>query len=199
MVVLINSSSASASEIVAGALQDHKRATIMGDRSFGKGSVQTILPMSFGDKTVGVKLTTARYYTPSGRSIQARGITPDVYIDDTPNGNYPSFQIREADLTHHLQNQEDKGDEEEALKDLPFDGDETETPDYQYMFGDEKDWQLRQAVNYLKGEQVVSSQYRGKPRDVVKKLKAAEAEKKAKAKENGDSDKDSTPKKASDE
>ena len=67
------------------------------------------------------------------------------------------------------------------------------------MFGDEKDWQLRQAVNYLKGEQVVSSQYRGKPRDVVKKLKAAEAEKKAKAKENGDSDKDSTPKKSSDE
>ncbi|MGN1149261.1 MAG: S41 family peptidase [Sutterella sp.] len=183
MVVLINSSSASASEIVAGALQDHKRATIMGDRSFGKGSVQTILPMTFGDKTVGVKLTTARYYTPSSRSIQARGITPDVYIDDTPKGNYPSFQIREADLTHHLQNQEDKGDEEEALKDLPFDGDETETPDYQYMFGDEKDWQLRQAVNYLKGDQVVSSQYRGKPRDVVKKLKAAEAEQKAKAKE----------------
>ena len=180
MVVLINSSSASASEIVAGALQDHKRATIMGDRSFGKGSVQTILPLSFGEKTVGVKLTTARYYTPSGRSIQAKGITPDVYVDDTPKGNYPSFQIREADLTHHLQNQEDNGDEESALKDLPSDGEDTETPDYQYMFGDEKDWQLQQAVHYLKGEQVAASQYRGKPRDVVKKLKAAEAEKKAK-------------------
>lgn len=76
IVVLINSSSASASEIVAGALQDHKRATIMGDRSFGKGSVQTIMPMKFGDKTVAVKLTTARYYTPSGRSIQAKGIIP---------------------------------------------------------------------------------------------------------------------------
>ena len=97
IVVLINSSSASASEIVAGALQDHKRATIMGDRSFGKGSVQTIMPMKFGDKTVAVKLTTARYYTPSGRSIQAKGIIPDIYVDDTPKGNYPSFQIREAD------------------------------------------------------------------------------------------------------
>ena len=116
MVILINSSSASASEIVAGALQDHKRATIMGDRSFGKGSVQTILPMKFGDKTVAVKLTTARYYTPSGKSIQARGITPDIYVDDTPKGNYPSFQIREADLTHHLQNQEDGLDEEEHCR-----------------------------------------------------------------------------------
>ena len=151
MVILINSSSASASEIVAGALQDHKRATIMGDRSFGKGSVQTILPMKFGDKTVAVKLTTARYYTPSGKSIQARGITPDIYVDDTPKGNYPSFQIREADLTHHLQNQEDGLDEEEALQKLPYDGDETEIPDYQYMFGDDKDWQLQQAIRYLKG------------------------------------------------
>lgn len=179
IVVLINSSSASASEIVAGALQDHKRATIMGDRSFGKGSVQTILPMSFGDKTVGVKLTTARYYTPSGRSIQARGITPDIYVDDTPKGNYPSFQIRESDLTHHLQNQDDEISEEEALKDLPYDGEETEMPDYQYFFGDEKDWQLQQAVNFLKGEKVVVSPFRGKPRDEVKKLKETEAAKKA--------------------
>ena len=98
LVVLINSSSASASEIVAGALQDHKRAVLLGDRSFGKGSVQTILPMTFGEKTVGVKLTTARYYTPSGRSIQARGIEPDFYVDDTPKGNFPTFQVREADL-----------------------------------------------------------------------------------------------------
>lgn len=169
MVILINSSSASASEIVAGALQDHKRATIMGDRSFGKGSVQTILPMKFGDKTVAVKLTTARYYTPSGKSIQARGITPDIYVDDTPKGNYPSFQIREADLTHHLQNQEDGLDEEEALQKLPYDGDETEIPDYQYMFGDDKDWQLQQAIRYLKGQKVEASPYRGKPRDLVKK------------------------------
>lgn len=174
MVILINSSSASASEIVAGALQDHKRATIMGDRSFGKGSVQTILPMRFGDKTVAVKLTTARYYTPSGKSIQARGISPDIYVDDTPKGNYPSFQIRESDLTHHLQNQEDGLDEEKALQQLPYDGDETEIPDYQYMFGDDKDWQLQQAIRYLKGQKVEASPYRGKPRDLVKKLKAAE-------------------------
>jgi len=107
LVVLINSSSASASEIVAGALQDHKRAVLLGDRSFGKGSVQTILPMTFGEKTVGVKLTTARYYTPSGRSIQARGIEPDFYVDDTPKGNFPTFQVREADLAHHLANQQD--------------------------------------------------------------------------------------------
>lgn len=146
MVVLINSSSASASEIVAGALQDHKRATIMGDRSFGKGSVQTILPMSFGDKTVAVKLTTARYYTPSGRSIQAKGIIPDIYVDDTPKGNYPSFTIRESDLTHHLQNLDDEDyDEEKALKDLPYDDEANEMPDYMFFFGDEKDWQLQQA------------------------------------------------------
>lgn len=170
MVVLINSSSASASEIVAGALQDHKRATLMGDRSFGKGSVQTILPMSFGDKAVAVKLTTARYYTPSGRSIQARGIAPDIYVDDTPEGNYPTFQIREADLAHHLKNQE--GD---LADDLPYDDTNAEkAPDYMYLFGDEKDWQLQQAMAYLKGKPVVTSKYRGQPQSVVKKLRAEE-------------------------
>lgn len=170
MVVLINSSSASASEIVAGALQDHKRATLMGDRSFGKGSVQTILPMSFGDKTVAVKLTTARYYTPSGRSIQARGIAPDIYVDDTPEGNYPTFQIREADLAHHLKNQE--GD---LPDDLPYDDTNAEkAPDYMYLFGDEKDWQLQQAMAYLKGKPVATSKYRGQPQSVVKKLRAEE-------------------------
>ena len=184
IVVLINSSSASASEIVAGALQDHKRATLMGDRSFGKGSVQTILPMTFGDKTVGVKLTTARYFTPSGRSIQARGIEPDIYVDDTPEGNYPSFQIREADLAHHLVNEGDKKIDEKQKKaraeDLPYDdNDAAEAPDYQYMFGDEKDWQLQQAVNYLQGKPVVESKFRGKPISVVKKLKAEEKKLKA--------------------
>src|SRR5207302_7396631 len=79
IIVLVNGGSASASEIVAGALQDHKRATVLGTRSFGKGSVQTILPL--GNNTA-IKLTTARYYTPSGRSIQAKGIVPDVLIED---------------------------------------------------------------------------------------------------------------------
>src|SRR5207302_10817319 len=97
LVVLVDGGTASASEIVAGALQDHKRAVVMGAQTFGKGSVQTILPL--GPNT-GLKLTTARYYTPSGRSIQAKGIEPDVAVDDgrdTPN------RLREANLEHHLE------------------------------------------------------------------------------------------------
>ena len=133
LVVLVNTGSASASEIVAGALQDQKRGILMGTDSFGKGSVQTVLPLN-NDRAI--KITTARYYTPSGRSIQAKGIIPDIYVDDTPKGNYPSFQIREADLTHHLINQDENKDEKDLLKDLPYDDEEGEIPDYQYMFGD---------------------------------------------------------------
>lgn len=102
MVVLVNSGSASASEIVAGALQDHKRAVVMGTRTFGKGSVQTILPIGNG---TAIKLTTARYFTPNGRSIQAKGIEPDIIVEDP---NMPSddegLGIREADLDKHLSN-----------------------------------------------------------------------------------------------
>ena len=100
LVVLVNEGSASASEIVAGALQDHKRATIMGSQTFGKGSVQTVRPL--GPDT-GLKLTTARYYTPSGRSIQAKGIVPDVMVDETAEGNvFAALRTREADLDKHL-------------------------------------------------------------------------------------------------
>lgn len=177
LVVLINSASASASEIVAGALQDHKRATIMGDRSFGKGSVQTILPLQFEDKRVAVKLTTARYYTPSGRSIQATGIVPDIYVDDTPKGNYPSFQIRESDLKHHLVNDLARMTQKE-LDELPYNDDDiVEAPDYDFMFGDKKDWQLQQAINLLQGKKVEVSKYRGKTRKEVRELKEKEASK----------------------
>lgn len=140
MVALINSGSASASEIVAGALQDHKRAVIMGEKSFGKGSVQTILPTSNG---AAVKLTTARYYTPSGRSIQAEGIEPDILLDRVKleSVNTPEFKpVKEADLSHHLTNG-DKGKEKEKI--LDNEGGEVKQ--------DTSDYPLHEALMLLKG------------------------------------------------
>lgn len=135
MVVLINSGSASASEIVAGALQDHHRAVIMGTGSFGKGSVQTILPLT--DQRA-LKLTTARYYTPSGRSIQAQGIQPDVVVEDaTLTLEAHSDGLKEKDLSGHLNAQSDSDAEQQAWraaeKNLA-----------------ERDYQLYQALNLLK-------------------------------------------------
>jgi len=101
MVVLVNGASASASEIVAGALQDHQRATVVGVQTFGKGSVQTILPLP---NNQAVKLTTARYYTPGGRSIQAKGIMADIVVEDEAT----KVLLREADLNHHLSVEDDK-------------------------------------------------------------------------------------------
>src|SRR5205823_6377885 len=110
IVVLINGGSASASEIVAGALQDQQRATIVGTRSFGKGSVQTIMPLTAGGA---LRLTTARYYTPSGRSIQAKGIDPDVVIDqEVPpelQAKVSEMQIGEATLRGHLRQKDETG------------------------------------------------------------------------------------------
>jgi carboxyl-terminal processing protease len=111
MVVLVNGGSASASEIVAGALQDHQRAVVMGQPTFGKGSVQTILPL--GNNTA-IKLTTALYYTPNGRSIQAKGIIPDIPLDDGSAGKNAGLKLRESDLTKHLAN--GKADETEKAK-----------------------------------------------------------------------------------
>ncbi|GAA3929304.1 S41 family peptidase [Litoribacillus peritrichatus] len=138
IVVLINGGSASASEIVAGALQDHRRAIIMGTQSFGKGSVQTVIPV---DAENGIKLTTARYYTPNGRSIQAQGIEPDINIERAKVETIkPRARYKEADLAGHLENEngdDKKEDNEEKLA--------------------EKDYQLSEALNVLKGFNILSS------------------------------------------
>lgn len=109
LIVLINGGSASASEIVAGALQDHRRATVLGTKSFGKGSVQTIIPLSGGVEGA-LKLTTAKYYTPSGRSIQAKGIEPDFRVEqvDPNKDEKPRRFTSEADLKNHLESDEEK-------------------------------------------------------------------------------------------
>jgi carboxyl-terminal processing protease len=158
MVVLVNGASASASEIVAGALQDHKRATVMGSQTFGKGSVQTIIPLrGEGDRPSAIKLTTARYYTPSGRSIQAKGIEPDLQVDDTAQGSFGGLQVREADLAHHLEN---KKSAPEAADGASRDAAQAEAPPAtkaeapaprRYEFGSAEDFQLQQAMNHLKG------------------------------------------------
>jgi carboxyl-terminal processing protease len=168
MVVIVNGASASASEIVAGALQDHHRAVILGTQTFGKGSVQTILPLP---NNQAVKLTTARYYTPSGRSIQAKGIAPDIVVEDAAD---QKVLLREADLQHHLIVEDDKSGNAEpdaaasakptekiiagpgsgksataagsaAAKSTPAKGDATDAG------GKKEDLQLNAALAHLKG------------------------------------------------
>ena len=169
IVVLVNGGSASASEIVAGALQDHKRAVILGTKTFGKGSVQTILPL---DDNSALRLTTARYFTPKGRSIQATGIAPDIIIENpsTPaeakaeEKNRSPLGLREENLPGHLQNQqllqelkEQKEQKEKELKDkeqpksLEKDKDGEKAPLQSGGENTENDVQLRRALEMLKG------------------------------------------------
>ena len=163
LVVLVNEGSASASEIVAGALQDHKRATILGGQTFGKGSVQTFRPLS-GD--TGLKITTSRYYTPNGRSIQAKGIVPDFMVDDTEEGSpYAALRTREADLEKHLasgQGEEVKDParekaREDAMKRLEEESRKPASERRPPEYGSEKDFQLQQALKKLKGQPVLIS------------------------------------------
>ena len=166
MVVLVNSGSASASEIVAGALQDHQRAKILGTQTFGKGSVQTILPLT---SNTAIKLTTARYYTPKGQSIQAKGITPDLWVEETADGSIVDrLRVREADLNRHLAGQEPGGakskDADKKKPDPKSPARSTTTADQKDQkdtkpieFGSADDYQLQQAMNHLKGKPVATT------------------------------------------
>lgn len=170
IVVLVNGASASASEIVAGALQDHKRATVIGTQTFGKGSVQTIIPLRMdGDSPSAIKLTTARYFTPSGRSIQAKGIEPNLVVEDTPEGNFASFRVREADLANHLEDKKVETAPKAEDKSEATPAEKAPAPQRRYEFGSPEDFQLQQALNHLKGKPVETA----KPREAVAAAKPA--------------------------
>lgn len=151
LVVLVNGGSASASEIVSGALQDYKRGKLLGIRTFGKGSVQSIFPIVQGE--TGVKLTIAKYFTPLGRSIQAKGIEPDYEVEETPDGSSEPF-YREADLNGHLANPNDRGAEQSAPVARKTSKHESEQA-VRFEFAAKGDYQFEQAMNFLKGKPVV--------------------------------------------
>ena len=147
MVVLINNGSASASEIVAGALQDHSRAVIMGTQSFGKGSVQTILPLNNG---TAIKLTTARYFTPKGRSIQAKGITPDIVVSQATiqEDDESKFQVSEKDLSRALDTDNQSDNSEQLVDDSTNNAEKK--PVQPNSIVNPNDYQLNQALNLIK-------------------------------------------------
>jgi carboxyl-terminal processing protease len=163
LVVLVNTGSASASEIVAGALQDYKRATIMGTQTFGKGSVQTLRQLT---PDTAIKLTTARYYTPHGRSIQARGIVPDLMVDETPDGDGGnSLRVREADLQKHLSSG-DAADKAAPAADAVVREEHISASSKErkaLVYGSPDDFQLIQALNHFKGLPVTLSKVVAKP------------------------------------
>jgi len=159
LVVLVNGGSASASEIVAGALQDHKRAVVLGTQTFGKASVQTVLPLSNGGA---IKLTTARYYTPDGRSIQAKGIIPDVMVEETVGGDLRE-RLREANLDRHLENDKEtatpkpqtqpkNGKDKTKGKEDSHSEAEAKAP---FEFASKNDRQLSQALGLLKAWHII--------------------------------------------